>query len=240
MATRACFIAILLGVSIGPAAQPRSPREQNVLIRAHQALVDVDSLGVVIEGHEIGRDALSMDLPGLKARVLEKLAGAGIKHLQSEAGPLPTLLVRIEGVAVPASDQCVWSVQVALVRLVTLPGQPDAQFQAVVWQGQPLLKLFTRQEAAEAVAIAVLARVEAFVAAHGEARSLLSPPQDIKLNVSAPTASGAAFVSSKSSQVFHRTDCRWAQNIASGNLIGYNSRQEAVQAGKRPCKTCQP
>jgi len=48
------------------------------------------------------------------------------------------------------------------------------------------------------------------------------------------------YVASNSSDVFHKPDCRWAQNISKENLITYKSRDEAIKAGKRPCKTCNP
>jgi methylphosphotriester-DNA--protein-cysteine methyltransferase len=48
------------------------------------------------------------------------------------------------------------------------------------------------------------------------------------------------YVASKNSAVFHKPDCRWAKNISAGNLVGYSSREEATNSGKRPCKTCKP
>jgi len=48
------------------------------------------------------------------------------------------------------------------------------------------------------------------------------------------------YVASKNSNVFHKPDCRWAKKISSENLVGYNSREEAIKAGKRPCRWCKP
>jgi len=48
------------------------------------------------------------------------------------------------------------------------------------------------------------------------------------------------FVASQSSKVFHKPECRWAKRINPDNLVGYNSRDEAIKAGKRPCKVCNP
>lgn len=48
------------------------------------------------------------------------------------------------------------------------------------------------------------------------------------------------FMSSKSSKVFHRSGCRWAEGISQQNTEKYNSRQKAIDCGKRPCKTCKP
>ena len=49
-----------------------------------------------------------------------------------------------------------------------------------------------------------------------------------------------AYVASVNSEVFHKPDSRWARQIKEKNLIGLQSREEVVQAARRPCKTCQP
>ena len=48
------------------------------------------------------------------------------------------------------------------------------------------------------------------------------------------------YVASRSSKVFHKSDCRWAKRIKPDNLVVYNSRDTAINAGKRPCKVCTP
>ena len=54
----------------------------------------------------------------------------------------------------------------------------------------------------------------------------------------APIAGG--FVASARSQVFHRADCKSAAKISAKNLVHYATRDEAIQAGKKPCAECQP
>ena len=39
---------------------------------------------------------------------------------------------------------------------------------------------------------------------------------------------------------FHRSSCKWAQKIAPENLVGYDSREDAIKDGHRPCKVCKP
>jgi 2-keto-myo-inositol isomerase len=51
---------------------------------------------------------------------------------------------------------------------------------------------------------------------------------------------GYEYVASKNSKVFHKPECRWAKRIKLENLVGYSSRDEAIKAGKRPCKQCKP
>ena len=50
----------------------------------------------------------------------------------------------------------------------------------------------------------------------------------------------AGYIASKNSDVFHKSDCRWAQNITAENLVKYGGRNEAIKAGKRLCKRCNP
>jgi hypothetical protein len=48
------------------------------------------------------------------------------------------------------------------------------------------------------------------------------------------------YVSSKNSKIFHKPDCTWVKNILPQNLVFYKTRDEAIAAGKQPCKKCQP
>jgi hypothetical protein len=52
--------------------------------------------------------------------------------------------------------------------------------------------------------------------------------------------SGYKYVASKNSKDFHKPGCRWAKRIKPENLVGYSSKNEAIKAGKRPCKQCNP
>jgi len=48
------------------------------------------------------------------------------------------------------------------------------------------------------------------------------------------------YVASKKGTKFHRPDCEWAQKIAPHNLIKFDSRDEAIDAGYEPCRVCKP
>ena len=49
-----------------------------------------------------------------------------------------------------------------------------------------------------------------------------------------------SYVASRNSKVFHRPDCGYVKRILPKNLIGFQSREEAIQSGRRPCKVCRP
>jgi len=54
----------------------------------------------------------------------------------------------------------------------------------------------------------------------------------------APSTTG--YVASKNSAVFHRADCKAVSTISAKNLVRYNTRDEAIAAGKKPCQDCNP
>jgi hypothetical protein len=248
MAAQVCLVAILIGASAGQAGPVRSSTGQDILLSTTQALVAVDQLHIVLAAPEAGQEEL-IDISKLQGRIAEKLGEAGIKPAEGETDPVPRLIVRIESTPVPDSDRYACRVQVSLSRLVTLPNRPDLQIPAEVWQSKPMREAITKPNVAEAISTAVLTQTDAFVAACKSAGGSPSLSPGVKQpvvgrgqsNPKGPQAfSEYLFVSSMSSKVFHRPGCRWAQNIASGNVVGYKSRPEAVQAGKRPCKTCKP
>jgi phosphatidylserine/phosphatidylglycerophosphate/cardiolipin synthase-like enzyme len=57
-----------------------------------------------------------------------------------------------------------------------------------------------------------------------------------------PTATPVSngYVASKNSEVFHRADCKSAVKISAKNVVRYATRDEAIQAGKKPCHECNP
>jgi flagellar biosynthesis protein FlhF len=48
------------------------------------------------------------------------------------------------------------------------------------------------------------------------------------------------FVANKNSDVFHRSDCKWAQKIKSKNMITFSNLQAAESEHFMPCQDCQP
>lgn len=56
----------------------------------------------------------------------------------------------------------------------------------------------------------------------------------------AAAAPSEGYVASVNSAVFHKADCKSAAKISAKNLITYKTREEAIQAGKRPCAECRP
>ena len=55
-----------------------------------------------------------------------------------------------------------------------------------------------------------------------------------------PLLAAPQYIASRMRQPFHHISCRWAQQIVSSNAIYYETRDEAIDDGHRPCKTCHP
>ena len=48
------------------------------------------------------------------------------------------------------------------------------------------------------------------------------------------------YVAAKSSDVFHRSGCRYVKRIKARNELGFASSGLAAESGRRPCKVCKP
>ena len=51
---------------------------------------------------------------------------------------------------------------------------------------------------------------------------------------------GGEFVASSIHQAFHKANCKLAIQIGARNRLMYESREEAINAGKTPCDECKP
>jgi len=249
MMTHACLVAVLIGASVGGAAGPPFPEDRDLLISSNHALMDIEQLCVVVATRETEGGEPWVDVEKLKGQVVEKLVEGGLGHKERETGPTPRLVAHVEGMVVPDSDRYVYRVQLSVNRLVTFSARRDLQVQAEVWHLRPVMAVVAAADAQEAIARTVLTQAEVFVGVCNAARSLRDwaqvRPQGVLSSVKArpqnlQAMTGYPFVASRNSPVFHRADCRWAQNISEGNRVGYESREEAIRAGKRPCKTCKP
>jgi hypothetical protein len=56
----------------------------------------------------------------------------------------------------------------------------------------------------------------------------------------ASVAARAGYVATAKSKAFHRPECRTVSEMTDSQIVTYATRDEAVQAGKRPCRQCKP
>jgi micrococcal nuclease len=48
------------------------------------------------------------------------------------------------------------------------------------------------------------------------------------------------YIASRNKEPFHVTSCKWAGKISPSNAVYYDTREESINAGHRPCKVCNP
>jgi len=162
----------------------------------------------------------------------------------------PRLRVDIEMLTLKDSHQYIFRIQTLLARAVYLAKDTSWAIVADVWKTEPVMQVTSVQDMPQTVMNLALEQVKAFICAYRVANSQLGHSPDVNDTIAVPVTTSRPFskqvsaeyeyVASKNSKVFHKPDCRWAKKISPENLVGYNSREEAIKAGKRPCRTCKP
>lgn len=63
----------------------------------------------------------------------------------------------------------------------------------------------------------------------------------VLLAAAAPSVSAAAYIGNVNSQIFHYENCRFGgKRIKEVNRVYFDTRDEALAAGYRPCQVCKP
>lgn len=63
----------------------------------------------------------------------------------------------------------------------------------------------------------------------------------VMIAAAAPTVSAAAYIGNVNSQIFHYENCRFGgKRIKEVNRIYFDTRDEAIASGYRPCQVCKP
>jgi hypothetical protein len=190
----------------------------------------------------------------IRENIVTQLEQAGIKILPVQLwGTAPgrcRLKVLIKVYKPSDLDTFIYNLKVYFVQTVALERIPEAKIDAVTWE-LTWLAHGSRGRLAEAVPGNLKIMTDNFIRDYHLANPLNGEPSGTNtgnsVSASAPQGqirSGVAaryqYVSSKNSKVFHSPQCRSAKRINPENLVGYNSKEEVVQAGKRPCKVCKP
>jgi hypothetical protein len=237
---------------------PPQPGAQPLLINLpHPAFAGIDKLHVSVLRFSSMQEKEQTLIKQLEANVKEKLHLADIELDIPTADnilTIPELRIYINTLHLEGSQQSVFRVQTALARAVYLKDEQNPTFKADIWQTIPVMQAVSEQDMPEKVTDLVAEQVDDFIdtfkatnisdikpskAGINKNASLNNLPEQSDKNENS-TVVEYKFVSSSNSNVFHKPGCRWAQNISKENLVIYKSREEAIKAGKRPCKTCNP
>ena len=199
----------------------------------------------------------------LETRVMKRLFETGIKVVGNiktvvavglNISELSELRVDIDMLKLNDSQQYVFHIQTCLSRNVVLKYRSALGLKADVWKSDPVIQATPIQNMPAEVAKATLAQVDEFIADYRTANPpggksadandittilpVVTPRQTTP--VIKPATAKYKYVASKNSKVFHKSDCIWAKRIKPVNLVTFSTREQAIQAGKRPCKQCKP
>ena len=244
--------ALLCGGASAEVLVPHS--EQPALIGTPNPMLGgIEHVHVVIEAPDAEPNKGGLMWRELEAKAEQKLSEAGLlpkRSTRAQPGAIPSLRIDVDMLELPESKQYVFRAQTCLAAKMQLRRDSPHFVQADIWKVPPAMQAVAIKEMPQTVTRVVLEQVDAFIHCHSvanpkengpaDANVAHAPPKAIPRTPHQPDAIKYKYICSRKSNVFHKSDCRWAQRIAPNNLVGYNSRDEALRAGKRPCKRCKP
>ncbi|MFH1370105.1 MAG: Ada metal-binding domain-containing protein [Planctomycetota bacterium] len=218
--------------------------------------IDVNNLAVKVAG-DVNSGTYAEFLRGIESLTRSDIrtACAGFplssshrRHSNSYDQPLLRVSVHIVDLDDKSS---VCFVRTCLIRTVCLAEDCSAFFKAVVWETPPSVETLDRSTLQTELAKIVSEQAKSFTHSFIMSNPRLLPdvdkpsakqsPRTISRDVTEQSEqTQSTFVASKNSKVFHKPGCPFAQQILPKNLVTYSSKNEAVAAGKRPCKSCNP
>jgi hypothetical protein len=250
----AVVTAILCVPTQGEIRPPLPEDNRPMLIgKANPALSGIAQLYVIIVPPDSEPNSKDLFWRELEEKVKNKLNKAGIQTIRGIAGNILStgeLRVYVDTLKLKDLQRYVFRIQTSLSRPVYLAKDSSWFIKADVWKKGSLMQAVSVQSMPAAVSNKVLQQVEAFIAAYLAANppgtrpyapnDITVKPEKLTKPDAKRTVAEYKYVASKNSKVFHKPDCRWVKRILAKNLVGYNSRDEAIEAGKRPCKLCKP
>lgn len=251
------FAGILCVPVLGEVELP-VPEDMPILIgQPNPALAGIEQLYVVIVPPDAEPNKNGLVWKNLEAVVESRISQTSIKIAQAiqherilRSLDIPELRIDTNMLKLVESQQYVFHVQTSLAKRVYLTKDSSQCIKADVWKTGPTMQAVSVESMPAAVTSAVLEQVEAFVHAYlaanppdkrpTDANNISIVPKEQFKPVDKSTPAEYKYVASKNSKVFHKPTCAWAKRIKPENLIGYSSRDEAINVGKRPCKRCKP
>jgi hypothetical protein len=250
------FVIALAGIPALCEVKPSLPEEQKpaLIARRHPELTGIKALYFNILMPEAEAKEHASAWLSLKIKAVNKLEDADIDVIPQIHDGLPImspeLRVNIDILRLDDARHYVVHIQTLFSRAVSLKQHPTLGLKADVWKTEAVMRLVPIQNMPSALTNVILEQVDAFIFAlrstalsatkYTDANEITVTPKKIVGPVPVTALNKYKYVASKNSKVFHKPDCRWAQQISPKNLVGYNTRQEAIKAGKRPCKRCKP
>jgi len=254
------ILAVITAISFIPALGQIEPgqlvelqQEPLLIARANPALAGIDNLHVTIIHPENEPNGLEWEK--LKIQINDKINKAGMKVFIPEPGVMyklpvwPELIIRVNILKLEKSEQYAFHIQTSLARMVHLEKGNRLAFKTDVWKTEPVMQAASVKNTPDIITDIVLKQTDTFITACLDAKQKIVQDADTKAAISQkePVRPSTAeesveyvYVASKKSKVFHKSTCNWAKRIKPENLVRYKTRQDAINDGKRPCKSCNP
>jgi hypothetical protein len=239
----------------GQTEQPLPDDKPLLINQPHPALAGIGTLHVVVLRYGTKQNEDVPFFKQIETDVNEKLRRDGIEldtPTADNISSIPELRIYVSSLSLEDSQQRIFHIRTALARAVCLKNEQNPVFKADIWQADPVMQTVSAENMPAKITDIILKQVEGFIYAYKATNSAAKQSSEAKISESdspaapenqakAGTESAAAgFLASKSSSIFHKPECRWAKNISEQNLVSYTSKDEAIKAGKRPCKSCNP
>jgi hypothetical protein len=243
------ILTVVTAIFCVPAAGLEEPtlNDERVLLTSQPdpALVGIDKLHVIILRSNTEPNTEGLTWEELETKIIDQLnkADANLNpEIPDNLSNIPELRIYTNALKLEDSQQYVFHIQTSLARAVRLTKSKSPILKANVWQSSPVMQAISEENMTEEITNLVSEQVDFFIHAYQAANP---PEQKTTLEKQTESSNESViveykYVASKSSNIFHRPDCRWAKNISPENLVKYKSREEAIKAGKRPCKSCRP
>jgi methylphosphotriester-DNA--protein-cysteine methyltransferase len=241
---------------------PPTENEPLLLAQPNPALTGVRQLYIVILTPDTEPNKDGLVLKDLEAAVESKISQGGFKiarAIQHEhtlrSLDIPELRIYIDMLKVEEPAQYIFHIETTLAKKAYLTKDASRRVKVELWRAEPVMQAAPAEGMPAAVTGTVLEQVEAFIYAHQAANHLnkrISGSDANDISGIAEEQAGLVpssqqgepneykYVASKNGNVFHRLDCKWVKKIKPENLVYYSSRDEAINAGKKPCKQCNP
>lgn len=249
----AAIIAILCTTVFATAADTKT-----VSRPVESILKDTEKVFILIvpAGEQVVKSGVN--LRKLEAAVRNHLKQAGIaavirRTTQDTARSMGVadLRIDIDMFEFDIVGQYVFSVQTSLAIKVSLLKKPSKVFKADIWSTSSSLSAASVQNISEAVTQTVLEQVRMFIV---NVKTRIEPDGNYIIDsndvpVKEPKAKSQPkqteevkikYFSSAGSKKFHKQSCRYVKRIHPENITEYDTRKQAVEIGKTPCKSCRP
>jgi len=220
--------------------------EQKSLIGIERIVVSVSCTEEVAKETGLKKEDIRKD-------IATRLEQAGIKIIPEYMYGPPRLHIRIKAYKLPRQETFIYNLEIHFLQKVALPRNPETKITATTWEITWLAHAH-KARFVEKIRVNLRIMVKEFIGDYrkanpkadklaevGDANAVsLTTQKEPAKQLARPTVAEYKYVASKNSKVFHKPDCSSAKRISAKNLVGYNSREEAIEAGKRPCKMCKP